>query len=229
MKRLCTICARGGSKSVPGKNIRLLQGKPLIQHAVDQARESGLFDLIAVSSDDDSILEATDADEKIVRPSQMATDQAAKIPAIHHALTQMEERHGFFDVLVDLDATAPLRLPEDIQGAVALFDRKQCSNVITGSISHRSPYFNLVEERDDGSVGLAKTLSNHITRRQDVPRTYDMNAAIYVWNAALFRREAKLFYPDTLLYEMPSERSLDIDNEIDFEIVNYLFDKRKDM
>jgi N-acylneuraminate cytidylyltransferase/CMP-N,N'-diacetyllegionaminic acid synthase len=224
---LCTICARGGSKSVPGKNIRLLGGNPLIQHSVDQAKETGLFDVIAVSSDDPEILAAADTEDKIARPLHMATDEAAKIPAIHHALSEMEERYGRFDVLVDLDATSPLRLAADIKGAVDLLLDKRCSNVITGALSHRSPYFNLVEEQPGGNVALAKQLPNAVVRRQDMPRTYDMNASIYVWDTNSFRQDPKLFYPDTMLYEMPPDRSLDIDSETDFEIVTYFFNKRK--
>ena len=200
----------------------------MIQHSVDQAREAGLFDIIAVSSDDPKILDATDAEDKIIRPAHMATDKAAKIPAIHHALLKMEERYNNrFDVLVDLDATSPLRLAEDIKGAVDLLMNKGCRNVITGAISHRSPYFNLVEEQPDGHVELAKQLPNAVVRRQDVPRTYDMNASIYVWDTESFRQDPKLFYPDTMLYEMPPDRSLDIDSETDFEIVTYFFNKRK--
>ncbi len=103
-----------------------------------------------------------------------------------------------------------------------MLDTTGTSSVITGSISHRSPYFNLVEENADGTVKVSKELSIGVDRRQDVPRSFDMDASIYVWRAEAFRREAKVFYPDTRLFEMPRERSLDIDTPIDFEIVEYL-------
>lgn len=226
MRRLCTICVRGGSKGVPNKNIRRLQGRPLLAHSIAHARQSGLFERVAVSSDSDEILEVAmqaGADDLIERPSDMATDTAAKIPAIHHALLSVERRHAAsYDTLVDLDATSPLRIVSDIAGAVDLLERSGVTSVITGSASHRSPYFNLVEARDDGSVAVSKQLPVGIVRRQDAPMTYDMNASIYVWRTAPFRHDPKVFYPDTCIFEMPPERSHDIDSPLDFEIVDFL-------
>src|ERR1700704_6139778 len=116
MKRLCTICARGGSKGVKGKNLRPLLGRPLIAHSLEQARSCGLFELIAVSSDASEILEvarAFGADLLIQRPDELASDTAAKIPAIRHAVLEAESRSAqHFDTLVDLDATSPLRIPD---------------------------------------------------------------------------------------------------------------------
>ena len=229
MKRLCTICARGGSKGVPGKNIRNLHGKPLIVHSIERARQSGLFERIAVSSESQEILavaKAAGADDLIERPADMASDTAAKIPAIHHALATVEKQTGTrYCTLVDLDATSPLRTEDDIRGAVALLEKAKLSSVITGAASHRSPYFNLVEERADGSIGVAKTPGANVVRRQDAPRTFDMNASIYVWNADIFRQNPKVFYDDTRLFEMPAERSHDIDSELDFDIVEGLFNR----
>ena len=226
MRRLCTICARGGSKGVPAKNIRSLMGKPLLVHSIHHAKASGQFERIAVSSDSGAILEiarSAGADDLIDRPPQLATDCAGKVPAIHHALLSIEERHGLtFDTLVDLDVTSPLRTTDDIVGAIRLLEANAVSSVITGSVSHRSPYFNLVEETACGSVEVAKRPPATVLRRQDVPRTFDMNASIYVWQGDAFRRDPKVFYADTRLYEMPSKRSLDIDSEFDFELVEML-------
>jgi NAD(P)-dependent dehydrogenase (short-subunit alcohol dehydrogenase family)/CMP-N-acetylneuraminic acid synthetase len=230
VKRLCTICARGGSKGVPNKNLRLLMGKPLIAHSIAQARQSGLFERVAVSSDSSTILAVAKefgADDLIDRPPEMAMDSAAKIPAIRHALDSVERCHGTsYDILVDLDVTSPLRLPQDVCGAVALLEKSGASSVITGAPSHRSPYFNLVEANADGTVALAKQLSASPQRRQDVPPTFDMNASIYVWNTRAFRADPKVFYPDTRLFEMPADRSLDIDSELDFDFVDMLWRRR---
>jgi N-acylneuraminate cytidylyltransferase/CMP-N,N'-diacetyllegionaminic acid synthase len=231
MKRLCTICARGGSKGVPGKNIRPLAGRPLIAWTVLQARASGLFQLICVSSDSPDIRDAAlaaGADMAIDRPADMAADSSAKVPAIRHAVLSAEQSAGYhFDTLVDLDATAPLRLPEDIAGAVRLLENREAPNVITGSPAHRSPYFNLVERRDDGTVGLSKQSAQPVVRRQDAPACFDMNASIYVWRRDGFIADPRVFYDDTLLYEMPAERSHDIDNELDFLVVEMLFEKHR--
>lgn len=227
-RRLCTICARGGSRGVPNKNIRMLAGRPMIAWTIVQARVSGLFDKILVSSDSPAIRQAAQdagADAAIDRPAELASDIAHKAPAIRHALLEAEARFGRFDVLVDLDATAPLRVPGDIVGAVLLLQQSGATNVITGSPAHRSPYFNLVERRADGSVTLAKKSDRDIARRQDAPACFDMNASIYVWRRDPFAGNPKVFYADTQLYEMPPERSHDIDSEIDFTIVEFLFEK----
>jgi N-acylneuraminate cytidylyltransferase/CMP-N,N'-diacetyllegionaminic acid synthase len=231
MKRLATICARGGSKGIPNKNLKLLGGRPLIAWSVLQAKATGLFDRIVVSSDSDAILSASlqaGADDVIDRPIAMATDEAAKVPAILHALLETERRTGErYDILVDLDATAPLRLPEDIAGAVMLLEKSGSSNVITGNSAYRSPYFDLVELQGDGTVQLSKIPSRPIVRRQDVPVCYDMNASIYVWKRDALVANPSVFYDDTRLFEMPAERSREIDSPFDFSIVEFLFEKLK--
>ncbi len=230
MSRVCTICARGGSKGVKNKNIRELAGKPLIVHTLEQARASGLFELIAVSSDSTEILDIArrhGADLMVGRPPEMATDTAAKLPAILHCVEEAEKFKGArFDVVVDLDATSPLRLPEDIRGAVELLETRQASNVITAAPARRSPYFNLVELGDDGVVRLCKPLAEPIVRRQDSPQCFDMNASIYVWQRDALFNHPTVFASDTLLFVMPEERSIDIDSELEFEIIELLMRKR---
>ena len=230
MRRICTICARGGSKEVKNKNIRELAGKPLIAFSLQQARGSRLFDLIAVSSDSAEILDVAHnygAELIIERPAELASDSAAKIPAIRHCVEKAEQLFGKrFDVIIDLDATSPLRLAEDIQGAVDLLERNHVSNVITAAPARRSPYFNLVELGDDEVVRLSKSLEKPIVRRQDSPQCFDMNASIYVWTRAALFDCPTLFNADTRLFVMPEDRSIDIDNEMDFEIVELIMRKR---
>lgn len=230
MKRLCTICARGGSKGVKNKNLRLLGGRPLLAHSIAQARASKLFQCIAVSSDSDTILAVArefGADISVLRPEIMATDTAPKVPAIRHAVEQVEAEMGtVFDTLVDLDATSPLRSAADIVGAVLLLEQSGVKSVITGSPAHRSPYFNLVERDAQGVVRVCKSVAGPgVVRRQDAPQCFDMNASVYAWNGEAFRHDARVFYDDTKLFEMPKERSQDIDSELDFEIVQFLFER----
>lgn len=226
MRRICTICARGGSKGVKGKNVRPLLGKPLIAHSIEQARASGLFEVIAVSSDSDHILEIAKewgADYLIKRPDELATDQAAKLPAIRHCMAEVERLMGdYFETLVDLDATSPLRSVEDIHNAVVLLEESGADNVISAMPSRRSPYFNLVELDADGIVGLSKPLKSAVVRRQDAPKCYDMNASIYVWKRQVFLTTDSIFNGNTKLYVMPEERSIDIDSELDFRFVEYV-------
>ena len=124
--------------------------------------------------------------------------------------------------------TSPLRLPSDIAGTVDLLRKSGARNVITGAPAHRSPYFNLVEARADGSVGLSKVTNPPIVRRQDAPRCFDMNASIYTWRVAAFLENPAVFYPDTRLFEMPEERSADIDSDLDFALVELLLRKRQE-
>ena len=230
MSRLCTICARGGSKGLPGKNLLELLGKPLIAHSIEQARQSALFDAIAVSSDSAEILDVArrfGADLMVRRPDELASDEAPKYPAIRHCVETAErELQRQFAVLVDLDATSPLRLPSDLVGAVRLLETSGAGNVITGAAARRSPYFNLVELDGRGVARLSKPPEHPIHRRQDAPRCYDMNASIYVWRRDAFFANASVFRDDTRLFEMPAERSVDIDSELDFEMVRMLMARR---
>jgi CMP-N,N'-diacetyllegionaminic acid synthase len=230
MKRLCTICARGGSKGLPGKNIRPIGGKPLIAHTLLQAQSSGLFEAVAVSSDSKEILSISEefgADYCIFRPQELASDQAPKLPAIQHCVNEVETMSGNnFDVIVDLDVTSPLRLTKDIEGAVRLLEDENVSNVITGCPARRSPYFNLVERNVKGYVHLSKTPEQNIVRRQDSPECFDMNASVYVWKREVLIDSESIFNADTLIFVMPEERSIDIDHEWEFEYVEFLFNKR---
>jgi N-acylneuraminate cytidylyltransferase/CMP-N,N'-diacetyllegionaminic acid synthase len=230
MRSLCTICARGGSKGLVGKNARDLLGKPLLAWTIDQARQTGLFEAIAFSSDSDELLQAAlkaGADIAVKRPDVMATDTAPKLPAIRHCLEEAIVRTGNTpDIFVDLDVTSPLRLPSDITGAVEMLEKTGARNVITGAPARRSPYFNLVEASADGTVVLSKTMNPPVVRRQDAPRCFDMNASIYAWRVAAFLENPAVFYSDTRLFEMPEERSIDIDSDLDFTLVELLLRKR---
>lgn len=229
--RICTICVRGGSKGVPGKNWRELAGLPLYAHSIKQARESGLFDKIVISTDAPEVLAKAvefGADLAVDRPAELASDTAGKVPAIAHAVETAEAHFGLtFETCVDLDATSPLRLAEDIVGAVELLESTNSESVITGAEAHRSPYFNLVEADENGFVSTAKKLPNGVLRRQDAPKTYDMNASVYVWRRAALLEGKKVFFDTTRIYEMPAERSFDIDSELDFKIVQLLMNERK--
>jgi N-acylneuraminate cytidylyltransferase/CMP-N,N'-diacetyllegionaminic acid synthase len=228
MKILCTICARAGSKGVANKNLRLINGLPLIAYSLQQAVETKLFSQIAVSSDSSEIRTtalAHGATFVVDRPTQMASDTAPKLPAIRHCVETTEKKFGQFDIIIDLDATAPLRIAADIIGSLELLTATNADNVITGTPAHRSPYFNLVEQDENGIVQLSKPLKDAVTRRQDSPKCFDMNASIYVWRRDALLNNSSLFVSSTRLFEMPRERSLDIDSEADFEMVEWMMSK----
>ena len=228
MKVLCTICARAGSKGVANKNLRLINGLPLIAYSLQQAIETKLFSQIAVSSDSSEIRAtalAHGATFVVDRPAQMASDTAPKLPAIRHCVETTEKEFGQFDIIIDLDATAPLRIAEDIIGALELLKQTSADNIITGTPAHRSPYFNLVETDSNGIVHLSKPLPESVSRRQDSPECFDMNASIYVWKRDALLNNQNLFAPSTRLFLMPRERSLDIDSQADFEMVEWMMSK----
>lgn len=231
VKRLCTICARGGSKGVRNKNIRDLLGKPLIAYSIEQAERTKLFDIIAVSSDSKEILNVAGqygVQELVKRPSHIATDEAPKLPAIQHCVQTVEQNVSIqFDTIVDLDATSPLRYIEDIVGAVELLEKRNANIVLTGTPSRRSPYFNMVEESED-SVHLVLPPASLYARRQDTPPTYDLNASVYVWKRDWLFTSQTLFGKGSQLFVMPPERSIDIDSELDFTVVECLMKQRSE-
>ncbi len=229
---LCTICARGGSKGVKNKNIRLLAGKPLIAHTIDQALATKMFDHVVVSTDSDEISKIaieSGAEVFFKRSADLSSDASGKLEVIKDAFVRSEAYYKKnFDVLIDLDATSPLRDVEDIVNAYDLLQKGEHSNVITAMPSRRSPYFNLVEIDQNGRVSLSKSLKKSVVRRQDAPKTYDMNASIYIWRRDAILNEDSLFLEKTGLYVMPEERSIDIDSPLDFEYVFFLMTRNLD-
>ncbi|MCK9602770.1 MAG: acylneuraminate cytidylyltransferase family protein [Candidatus Omnitrophica bacterium] len=226
MKILCIICARAGSKGLPGKNIRSLLGKPLIAHTIKQAISSGLFEHVVVSTDSSriaGIAKKYKAEVPFLRPKKLAGDTCPKLPSIRHALLECEKLFNTkFDIIVDLDPTSPLRTIEDIRNCVEILIKKHASNVITAMPARRSPYFNLIEIYPGGRIGLSKKTKPPITCRQNSPKCFDMNASIYAWKRQALLKNDSLFLKKTALYVMPEERSIDIDNEIDFKFVEFL-------
>ncbi|WP_345993666.1 acylneuraminate cytidylyltransferase family protein [Sulfurimonas sp. HSL-1716] len=227
---LCTICARGGSKGVKNKNIKEINGKPLIAYTIEQAKASGLFEHIVISTDSDEIADTAKkygAEVFFKRSAEMAGDTAGKLDVIKDAFMKSEEYYGKkFDYLIDLDVTAPLRSVEDIVDSFEQFIQNDNDNLITAMPSRRSPYFNLVEVDKNGKVELSKKLDDTVVRRQDAPKSYDMNASIYIWKRDTILNENSIFLERTGLYVMPEERSIDIDNELDFEFVEFLMRKQ---
>ena len=228
MRRLAVICARKGSKGVPGKNLRLLGGIPMIAHTIRQAQACGRIHALAVSSDSDEILSvAGDYGVKylIKRPDHLATDEASKVPAIRHCLQEVERSENQFDYIADLDCTVPFRLTSDIDSAFTQIEQAGVSSLISGTRARKLPYFNIVELNSDGCVRISKPTNPPLVRRQDSPECFDMNASIHIWRRQTLMSSDSRFQDDTILYEMPFERSIDIDNEIEF-VINELLMKK---
>jgi CMP-N-acetylneuraminic acid synthetase len=223
---IATICARGGSKGVPGKNIRPLLGKPLIVYTIEQAHACPLIDAVYVSTDSDAIAEVArgaGASVPFRRPAALAEDVTPKIPVIEHLVKRVEEFHHPVHRIVDLDPTSPLREVSDIEACIELLDA-DTDVVITGYESEKNPYFNMVEMRPNGGVQLVKQPTQEIAGRQSAPKVYAMNASIYVWHRHTLERG--LWGGVTRLHVMPRARSIDIDSELDFRLVEILMRDR---
>jgi CMP-N,N'-diacetyllegionaminic acid synthase len=228
MKTIASICARGGSIGVPGKNIRPLHGKPLIAHTIDQALAVKAIDAVYVSTDDPAIAEVArrhGARVPFVRPAELATSSAPKVPVIQHLCTWVAEQEGSFDRIVDLDPTSPLRTVGDIEACLALLD-DGTDAVITAFESEKNPYFNMVERKPDGNIGLVCRPSGTVVARQQAPHVYSMNASIYVWHRHTLAKG--LWNGRLKLHVMPRERSIDIDSPLDFAIVEMLMSRAQE-
>lgn len=225
--KLISICARGGSKGVPGKNIRPLLGKPLIAWTIEQALRSSVADQVFVSTDSPEIAEvarANGARVPFLRPAELATAQAAKVPVIEHLVQWVEANVSDVDTVIDLDPTSPLREVFDIQACLEMLD-SETDLVITGYASDKNPYFNMVERKASGYYARVCDQADEAAGRQSAPVVYAMNASIYVWRRSALA-SSLWASPRVRLYTMPRERSIDIDSPLDFEWVEHLM-KRK--
>lgn len=225
---LCTICARGGSKGVKNKNIRLLNGKPLIAYTIDQAQQSKLFDHVVISTDSDDIANKAKeygAEVFFKRDEVMASDTAGKLEVIRDAFVRSEEYYGKkYDYLMDLDATAPIRKVEDIVKSFEYLKQNNFENLVTAVNARKSPYFNQLEIQKDGKISLSKKPKVPILSRQTSPKIYDMNASIYIWTRNGILNQKEIVNDKTGLYVMDEISMYDIDTEVDFKIVQMLME-----
>ena len=225
-KILCVIPARGGSKGLPGKNIKELLGKPLIAYTIEQAKESKYIDRVIVSTEDIRIADISKeygAEVPFIRPNELALDDSSTIDVLLHAIDWIEKMQGYvFDILVLLHVTTPLRSVEDVDNCIELLIEKNADNVFTVTEAHRNPYFNMVEV-NNGKVKLVK--KGNFVSRQSAPQVYDMNSSIYVWRKDILKKKKSIFLENSYTYTMPKERSVDIDDSIDFRIAEMLLRK----
>ena len=224
---LATICCRGGSKGVPGKNIKLLNGKPLIAYTIDSAKQSKYINELIISTDDQAIADIArsyGATIPFMRPADLASDTASKWPVFIHAVETYEQLTGnTVDYLVDLDVTVPLKTYQDIDGAIQMALQDPLTDVvITGYEPERNPYFNMMEIGEDGFASIVKKGTKPIVRRQDAPKVYSLTPAAYVVKKSALYAFEHWSNAKCKIYEMPRERAVDIDTEIDFKIVEFL-------
>lgn len=225
--KIISICARGGSTGVPGKNIRPLCGKPLIAWTIEQAMASGLADRVLVSTDSPDIAAVArsfGAEVPFMRPAELATATAGKLPVILHLVEWAEAALGPVTRIIDLDPTSPLRDVADIHACNELLD-DETGLVITGYESDKNPYFNMVEQKADGSIERVCRPDVEVLGRQGAPKVYAMNGSVYAWHRHSLK--SSLWAAGRIrLHVMPRERSVDIDHPIDFDMVELLMNRR---
>ncbi len=230
MNILCTICARSGSKGVKNKNLFKVNGKPLIFYSIKQALKSKMFNEIVVSTDSAKIQKYSKlqgAYSWFLRSKELSNDYAPKTLVVRDALKRSETFFNKkYDVIIDLDVSSPLRYIKDVTNAYKFFLKKKANFLISASRSRKNPYFNILENKKN-KVNFVK-IKKKYTRRQDAPKTYDANSSIYIWKRKELLNFKSLFPKKTVIYEMPAERSWDIDNKFDLYIVkNIMKDKFK--
>ena len=223
LRVVCVIPARAGSKGVPGKNTRLLAGKPLIAYSIEHALKSRYIDRVIVSTDSDtiaSVARQAGAEVPFLRPDVLASDTAGTIDVLVHAAEWLESDGYAFDLLVLLHATTPLRESDDVDACIDLIVSENADSVFTVTYAYRNPYFNMVELDDRGVPHLVR--EGLFSGRQQAPTVYDMNASVYVWWRDTLIDGRKVILPNSRVYVMPRDRSIDIDEELDFRIAEML-------
>jgi CMP-N-acetylneuraminic acid synthetase len=221
MKYVALICARGGSKGLPGKNIKLLDGIPLIGRSILAAKQVDRIDRIIVSTDSKDIAVVArkyGAEVPFMRPSELAQDESSEWLVWQHALDYLEkDSPQSLDGLVNLPATAPLRSYIDIENCLDEYERGDVDIVITVTEAHRSPYFNMVANDKNGYSSLIIS-GNNIVRRQDVPVVYDMTTVAYVAKPEYVKNSNGIFDGRVRSVYVPINRAIDIDTELDFRV-----------
>lgn len=224
------ICARGGSKGVPRKNLRNLAGKPLLAWAIETALQCPSLDRVVVSTEDEEIAGVArryGAEVPFMRPAELAQDASPEWLVWQHTIRMLRELEGRQpDILVNIAPTSPLRAVEDIEACIATLLEKNADVCITVRPAERSPYFNMVT-LTDGWARLVMQPPQPVTRRQDAPRVFDVTTVAYAARADFVLRAHQLFEGRVCATVVPAERALDIDTELDFLLAEFLLTRSR--
>ena len=229
MKAICIIPARGGSKGVPKKNIKKINGKPLLGYVIESTKKSKIFEHVIVSTEDDEIAKIAKkfgAEVPFRRPKILASDYAPMDEVLLHAVQELYKLNYEFDVFVWRDATTPFIKSEDIKNSIQLLEKKKVPIVSGVYRQHLNPYFNIVETKSNGFLKLCKPLKVKARSRQEAPPVFQLNG-LYVYDAKKFLKIKKTDLSKTLPYEIPVENGLMIDTKFEFEIAKMILKKNK--
>lgn len=233
-KILYIIPARGGSKGIPRKNVREFLGTPLIAYPVNQALSLTDPLNVCVSTDDEEIKRSAEDAGAIVpfmRPASLADDNASSRDVMLHALDFYRDKGIDYDTIVLLQPTSPLRNIDDIRKALSVYEKAQADGIpvdmaVTVTEAECNPYYNAFEPDIDGFLHISKG-DGTFTRRQDAPKVWRYNGAVYVINAESLRRMPMALFKCVLPVEMPTSRSLDLDTEVDWLVAEYVASRLK--
>ncbi len=224
-KKICLIFARGGSKGLKNKNVKIFNNRPLIYYTIKFAQRSNLFNDIYVSTDSKKIRNyCKKLNTKIInRPSYLAKDNSKEILSWKHAIKYLIKKNINFNKIIILPVTSPLRNKMDLKRALNISNL--CDIVLSVTKSSRSPYFNMIR-KTSGRYELF-TKKNSFFRRQDTPLTFDVTTNFYITNPDYILKSKHIFDGKINIVEIPKERSIDIDDKYDFEMAEYLYKKNK--
>lgn len=222
---LAIIPARGGSKGVPRKNIRHLGEKPLLAWTITEAKKSAYIDRIILSTDDEEIMavaEEYECEVPFIRPTDLAKDDTPGIAPVMHAMKQVPG----YDYIVLLQPTSPLRTAEDIDGCIETCIEMKARACVSITPSDKTPYW-MYHLQPDNTMKPVIESDQHFQRRQDIPGTYVLNGAVYIAQSDFLRERESFLERETVGYVMPKERSIDVDTEMDFVVIESLLKFRK--
>lgn len=230
MNAVAIIFARGGSKGLPGKNIKIFHGKPLIAWAIEHAKSVERIKRVIVSTDSVEIANIAKfygAEVPFMRPENLAMDNSPEWQSWRHALEFIyQEKQALPDVMVSIPATAPLRLSIDIEKCLDEFLKGGADAVITVADAYRNPHFNMVRASSSEFYELVIPASTAPYRRQDAPIIYDITTVAYAVDPKFIFKCNSIFEGKVRAVKIPIERSIDIDSQLDFEIAEFLFSRR---
>jgi len=229
MKPICFIGARGGSKGLSRKNIRIIDGKPLLAHTIEKALESKYFSHTIVSTEDSEIVKISQkygAEVPFIRPKKLATNNASMEDTLIHGIKKLYSLGYVFKIVVLLDCTVPFLRMDDIKKAVNVLKKKNADVVCAVYKQHLNPYFNIAEISKSGHLQLCKKLKKIPENRQDAPTVYQMNG-LYVFDAKNFLKKGKSIMQKMIPCEIPIETGLMIDTEFEFNIAKLILENRE--
>lgn len=229
MKNCAFIFARGGSKGLPRKNIKLLAGKPLIAYSIEVAKRCPLIDAVFVSTDDKEIAEVATGYGAIVinRPAELATDTSPEWLAWRHAVEWVNSNYKVFEIFVSLPTTSPLRAVDDVTAALEKIQHKAGDVCLSVTPANRNPYFNMVTMAKNGSVELVMQPQSDVSRRQDAPQVFDITTVVYATTPDFILQNDSIFSGEVAAIEIPKSRAVDIDDIYDFMLAEAIIRKNR--